>query len=410
MVKMKNLLKLIKNEIKRRKKKFADFGGDFNNYIRSSNKKIPLMVVIFNNYDSIYESNQFLYDDLPELVRDSERYGIVFIFTCNSLNSIHSKVSSSCNNVYTFKLKEASDYGSALGANVKITPRDIFGRGLLNNNGIHEFQSSRITDDDSKLTDFIANFINERNSVNSAKAKPIPLLPDIVRFNNIKDEISNIDRVPFGISKNDLDVVTFDFSENVGSFISSNRLNNMDNFVKSLIYVFSSIPNNILFVLDPMKLLNLDVNKFQNYFTNNFDDIIDKIIEYVQKLFESKQVIHGEIIIYGLNKFINSVKKDKLEELSKVLKSYEKISLIMLDDAGKIKNYLFDSWLSSIVSLSDGIWIGKGITDQNLFHLSTINKGMTIDLKNDMGYFINQGSTILCKMIDFISRDGEDGE
>ena len=408
--KFNNLLKLIRNEIKRRKKKFVNFGGDFNNYVNSNQGVEPLMIIIFNNYDSIYESYQSLYDDLPELVRDSERYGIIFIITCNSINSVNSKVSSNFNNIYTFKLKESSDYASVLGASTKIMPREIFGRGLLNNGGIHEFQTSYIVSPDDNISDFITKFVDEKNSINSVKAKSIPVLPDILRFNDIKDFIGDLHSVPFAISKNDLEILTFDFIENVGSIIASNRLNNMEKFVKSLLYVLANVKNNILFVFDPMKLLGLNNEQFKNYYVDNFDEILDNIIKYVQSLIDSKQLVSGSIVIYGLDKFISNIKKEKIEELSKLLKSYEKISLIMIDDSGKIKSYLFESWLTSITSLNDGIWIGKGISDQNVFHLSTINKGMTIEIKNNMGYYISQGSSTLCKMIDFISKDDEDGK
>ena len=401
---------MIRNEIKRRKKKFANFGGDFNNYLNTNQGVEPLMVIIFNNYDSIYESYQSLYDDLPELVRDSERYGIIFIITCNSVNSVNSKVSSNFNNVYTFKLKDSSDYGSVLGASTKIMPREIYGRGLLNNGGIHEFQSSYIVKPDDNLNDFINKFIDEKNSANSVKAKSIPVLPNVLRFNDIKDSIGDLHCVPFAISKNDLEILTFDFVENVGNIITSNRLNNTEIFIKSLLYVLANVKNNILFVFDPMKLLKLDSNQFRNYYVDKFEEIVDGIIKYVQNLIDSKQTINGSIVIYGLDKFVSNVKKDKIEELSKILKSYDKISLIMVDDSGKVKSYLFESWLTGITSLNDGIWIGKGIADQNFFHISTINKGMTVDLKNNMGYYISQGSTTLCKMIDFISKDDEDGK
>ena len=77
----------------------------------------------------------------------------------------------------------------------------------------------------------------------------------------------------------------------------------------------------------------------------------------------------------------------------------------MIDDVSKIKNYSFESWLTSIVNFNDGIWIGKGISDQNLFHLSVVNKLMTQDLKNDMGYYISEGSVTLCKFIDFFTEE-----
>ena len=99
-----------------------------------------------------------------------------------------------------------------------------------------------------------------------------------------------------------------------------------------------------------------------------------------------------------------------MEKLSELLKTYEHFYLIMLDDASKIKSYLYDSWVTSIINNTEGIWIGKGLSDQGVFRLSSITKQMSIDLKNNMGYYINEGSATLCKLIDFISKDDEDGK
>ena len=62
------------------------------------------------------------------------------------------------------------------------------------------------------------------------------------------------------------------------------------------------------------------------------------------------------------------------------------------------------------LSINDGIWVGKGMSDQGLFHLTTITRDMQKEYKNDMGYIINESSATLCKLIDFISKEGESDE
>ena len=405
-----NLLKLINNELKKRKKLFADFGGEYKYYNQNATKKVPVMVIIFNSYDSIYENNQNLYEILPDYVRDSERYGIVFIFTANTISSIHRKIAGSCKNIYAFKLKDSYDYNNILGAKTKTTPRDIFGRGLINNDGVHEFQVSKIVEDGNNLNAFLSNFVDEINKQNSSKARKIPLLPEIVRYNDIQSEISSIDSVPFGISKNDLDILTYDFTMRVGTFISSNKLKNTEKFVVSLLYLLLNSKLSSLIVIDPLKLLKLDEKYFKNYVINNIEEYIDNLINYIQNLKDNKKIVDGLVVIYGLDKFINIISKSKMEKLSELLKTYEHFYLIMLDDASKIKSYLYDSWVTSIINNTEGIWIGKGLSDQGVFRLSSITKQMSIDLKNNMGYYINEGSATLCKLIDFISKDDEDGK
>ena len=50
--KVSNLLKMLKTEIDKRKKLFVNYNGDFNFYNKKSTEKLPLFVVVLNNYES----------------------------------------------------------------------------------------------------------------------------------------------------------------------------------------------------------------------------------------------------------------------------------------------------------------------------------------------------------------------
>ena len=408
--KYSNLFKLIKTQLKNRKKLFADYGGEYQNYIKNSEKKLPLEVIIINNYDSIYESNPTIYEELPDLIRDSERYGIVYILTANAINSVQNKISQNCANVYAYKLKDVSDYTAVFGERVKSAPRDIAGRGLLRKDGVHEFQTASIVENKDDLNEFMINYINEQIQTGMPKAKPIPELPDKIDLGIIENEITTLKSVPIGISKKELEVCKVDYITNLGNIITSNKISNTTRFVKSLLIVFNKIPNNSLIVIDPMKSLNLNTKIYPNYFTNNMDETIDVIKNYIQKLKESNSNQTGVILIYGINKFILKLENSsKLSELTKLLKEYEKFGIIIVDDANKIKGYTFETWFTGMFTISEGIWVGRGLSDQNLLHLSSISKEMTQDYKNDMGYLVSESIGTLCKFIDIdLSENGDD--
>ena len=409
--KFNNLLKMLKEEIARRKKLFVDYGSEYINYIKATNAKLPIMVVIFNNYDSINESYQNLYEDLPELVRDSDRYGIVYIFTCNATNSINSKTSTNFNNAYAFKLKDAFDYSSIFNSKTKITPREINGRGVLRNNGVHEFQTAYLINEDEDLNDFLTEFIKEQKEKNQNKAKLIPVLPDIVRFDEIEASIEGLQNVPIGMSKKTLEIVRWNLINNVGNILSSNKLIYTSVFIKSLLMIFKKIVNNNIFIFDPMSILNIDSSIYKNYYNSNIDEVVGNVIDSVQKMIDEKQNTEGVIVIFGLNKFLNSLNDHSMDDLSKVLKKYEKIPLIMVEEVNKFKSYLYESWLTSIINASDGVWVGKGVADQSLIRISGFSKELTQELPNNMGIFISEGSYQVTKLIDLISKeDDTDGK
>lgn len=402
--KFNNLLKLIQNQIKQRKKIFSEYGGEYKNYIKTN--KLPILAVILNNYDSILESNKNFYDEVPDLVRDSERYGIVFIVTCNTVSSVPNKVSSSFSNVYSYKLKDPGDYMSVFGSKTRVSLRDTLGRGFVKDSSVHEFQTASIVSDVDKLPEYIDGFVKYQKSVNKYIPVSIPTLPDNVRLDNVSSKIDNIRNIPVGISKESLEINTFDFLQDLGSIISSNRLQNTEYFVKSLITILKTTKNVELFVIDPMNNLKYSKDELNNYFVNDLDSVINKFIEYFDRLINDKIKVNGLIIIYGIGKFIDKIEnKPNFEKVVSKIKEYENIGMLIIDDSQKIKNYLFDAWFKNIFNVNNGIWIGKGITDQSLFHVTAINKEMTKEIPNNMGYIINESSVNLCKLIDFYTKD-----
>ena len=96
------------------------------------------------------------------------------------------------------------------------------------------------------------------------------------------------------------------------------------------------------------------------------------------------------------------------EKLVKLLKQYEKISLVLVETPIKMRDLTYESWYSGVFDNHEGIWVGKGVGDQNLITLSNVTKEMSMEYKNDMGYIVTEGIGILCKLLDYYSRGEED--
>lgn len=407
--KYNNLLKLLFEEMPRRKKLFANYGGEYLSYIKNSQKTLPIIAVIINNFDAFNASNPNAYDVLPELVRDSARYGIVYIFTGSATNSVSSRISQNFANIYAYKLKDSSDYGYLFNSKSRLVPRNIDGRGILNNGNLHEFQTASIVEDNETLNSFMLEYVNYQNQINTIKAPQIPHLPKIVRLDDIKSAITTLKAVPVGIEKNTLNIHTIDYTAAPGNLISSTKLENMFKFTNSLLYTIKQIPSITTIIIDPSKLLNLDKNYYQNYYTEEMKKIIDGLNEQLEKLIESKSTTEGIILIYNLNKFITSIEdKKKIEPFFKNIKKYEKISVIAVEETKKLKDFQYEAWFTNIFGSGNGLWIGKGISDQSIIKTSSYSKELQVNYKNDMGFSVIDGDAILVRYIDFISKDEEE--
>ncbi len=404
--KYNNLLKMLKEEMANRKKLFIDYGGEYKSYIKNSENKLPLVVVIINNYDSINESNPNAYDEFPDLVRDSDRYGIIYVFAANTISSINSKISQNLKNIYAFKLKDQYEYAALFGMRNKIMPRDLLGRGLINNDGIHEFQSAKILEDEIQLNDYLQNFVNKQKEINKINAKRIPILPDVVKFADIENEIKDLSNVPVGISKDELEIAHLDLTSNMGTVISSNRLANTKTFVESFLQILNEFKDVTLLIFDPKKELELDKNVFRNYYAENIDAYTDKIMNYLKN--NERKVL---ILFYNFNNYIDKLSDlKKFDNFTNVIRKNENINIVVVDDYLKLKALQFADWFRVLFNLSDGLWIGKGVSEQTLFHISAVNKEMLQNFKNNMGYLIAENRATLCKLIDFQFDDEGDKE
>ncbi len=407
--KFNNLLKLIFEETRNRKKLFVDYGGDYENYIKNSGQTLPLMVVFMNNYDAIYEDHQELYDIGPELFRDSVRYGIVYVITLNSIRSMSGKISENFPMRYALKQKETSAYEEILGAKTRQVPSDRQGRGMINNEGIHEFQTAFLTQDEADLSKFILKFCEEQAAKTQTRAKKIPVLPDKVSMEDIAPALKDLSAVPIGIMKDTLDIFTMNLVDNIGGMVTANKINNIKKFIISYIKVLRKIGIGTI-LIDGVKDLAEVKTEVANYFDENLGENLDKIIAVIEKNIEENTELKAAVIIYGVDKFISKVEDNaKVEDLFNKLKKYEKVPIILAEDVNKIRNFQFDNWYKVLYSNPEGLWIGTGAADQTLLKLSGYNKELTGEFPNNIGFYISEGIAKTVKLIE-LDETEESGE
>jgi hypothetical protein len=86
--------------------------------------------------------------------------------------------------------------------------------------------------------------------------------------------------------------------------------------------------------------------------------------------------------VYNLTTFVNKLSEpSKLSDLVKAVKASENSGILVFDDHAKLKSLQFEEWFKNAFNLSDGLWIGKGLSEQSLFRLATLTKEMSKDMR-----------------------------
>ena len=203
--KIENFFYVIKQEIEKRKKIVSDAVDD------TVLNQFPMILIIFNNYEVFKDNYEKYEDELFNVTRDSIKYKINYVFTVSAVNLIRYRLQQNFKIKIALQLNNESDYRSVLESARKIKPSHIYGRGLVEINDItYEFQTPHICDKDMINRQLGVTF-NELNKLEKTNAKAIPLLPKIVKVENVVGYMRDLSKVPIGISKLDLKVETYDF-------------------------------------------------------------------------------------------------------------------------------------------------------------------------------------------------------
>ncbi len=409
--KIENLFKMMNSIMDERKKIFADYNGSFKFYNEHSNKKVPLITIIINNYDVFTESYDYE-EDFIQLSREGEKYGIVFIIAANSTNAVRYRIRQNFKQNLVLQFNDSSDYSDVLQARTKKEPSKSLGRGLVELDSIYEFQTAYAYHEEC-MSEFIKVVSQRLRKICKTYAVKIPVLPDEVTIENVEEKIGDLSTLPIGIKKDNLDIATFDFSEDSISLISANDVSSYKTFFIQLIKLFSKIPYQNVVVIDANKTLTSE-DITRNYINTKFDSIAEVIINNFAKekeLYENnndnEEILNDfsktTYLIFGIANFFSKISEEHKKSITNVLLNNKEIDVdhfVIIENAEKLKSFTYDDWYKNSIDSSQGIWLGNGISDQYVIKLGTAPRELREEIPDNFGYIVKNGKASLVKLVE----------
>lgn len=417
--KITTLMKLIRKKINERKKLFSEYNGSYEYYCKNSGKSVPTIITIINGFESFNEMYPEFADELVLLTREGQKYGILFVMTVSATNNIRMKVSQNFNEKLMLQMNDEFDYRQILGR-TELLPNKISGRGLVKRGSIYEFQSAYPADL-ADLSSFVTEKINMLNASTTKRAQKIPTLPEKVTTSFVSSEFDGLSKVPIGVGKEDLNVLTVDVKNNPSLLISAQRIANTSKFIAPFIYELATVKDTAVYVVDAERIVDDNIPNAK-YFSSGFDKVFEsfkKIIDdfndiYVKSGYDSDSLSsYGDmvIVITGINK-IKTILGSEFDALVGqpmiASKKLSKISYVLVETFDNLKKLEYDLWYKDIVNSTRGIWIGNGLAEQSIFKLFASARTISNNIPNNFGYSIVSGMPTLFKYIE--SYDAEDDE
>jgi hypothetical protein len=359
---------------------------------------------IINNLSAVVDSYPDFIDELIPTVRDCERYGINTIVT-NPTGNLHARFTQFFQTRYALHLQDTDDYDLTLDLRIRNKPKDNPGRGFCSQEDVaHEFQTSRVCKPEDDIVKYLDNIATLLKQNNKTVAPRIPMLPDKVTLDVVENEITTINSVPIGVYRNSLKIVKYDFMYNKSTAVASNKLENMNSFIDSLMEVFLRMPGIAIFVVDPLKKVpELATKTYNNRKIDYFDDP-EKYKEAFAKFaviaknpnFNKFKIVY---VMYGMDKIKSLVDISAIDNLFSEIKKSDNCTSIIFDTAANIKNADYDNWYSMVKNNTDGIWIGKGFDEQSAIRVSKVTRDMSKDRPLNYGYVVQESAAELVKYI-----------
>ena len=396
--KINRLFEMLQKEIKIRTSILSDYNGDYNLYINTNGKVMPMIVIMINNYETFQGNYEDKYEDvLLTLSREGTKCGIVFIITASSYNSLRYRLTQNFVQKIALLLNNQDEYYSIFEGIGKKRPANIFGRGLVKLEDIYEFQTARICEPE-KWNTYIKETNERLNKENKMKAKGIPVLPKRVTLEHVKKALKGLNSIPIGINKNNLEICTYNFKKR---FINMVTAKNIDIAAEFMLHIIEEINQ-----LNGVKLVTFDAERiFQT--ESNIDEEYKKFVEEL----ETPKTENTICVILGLDRFINEIegKEKNFYEMLKTAEKLENYCFIIVDNFIKLKRREYDEWYKNFVNNDSGIWVGNGIADQYLISVVIKNRNLANNCGDSFGHVIEREIATEVKLLGMKDR-GEDDE
>ena len=190
--KVKNLFKLLSEEVTRRKKRLADAGvSSFASYLESGKRDLPQIILLVDNLGLLRELYLMDSDPLLPICREGISVGISVVATNVQTSGIGYKYLSNFDVKMAFHCNEAADYSTLFG-NSRLSPLNTPGRCMISID--KEVFESHIYlafegEKEFQRVEKVRSFVQEMNASNrTTQAKRIPSIPEVLTMQYMHTE------------------------------------------------------------------------------------------------------------------------------------------------------------------------------------------------------------------------------
>lgn len=425
--KVSNLFKLLQTEVEKRKKRFADFGGDYASYVKATGEKLPSIVVAINNFAAFTEIYEEKEAAVSFLSREGTKYGIYFVLTALGTNAVRFRLLQNFKQLITLQLNDESDYSTVVGKTDGLFPSKYKGRGLVKKDEVYEFQIATITDEELPFAFIQQECKKLEMAWKGHAAKKIPILPEVVDFEFLAEYVGPEPglTIPIGVEKNSLHVHYYPFGQSYLSMILSAG-GDHESFTHDLSVFMAQTCGLDVTILDAQQSFSGKKNAACTYYGTvkeweaAIDDLFELVVyrnntykEALEQGFDPEPFAQKVIVINSIVSLKNALSGQSAEKLALLLEKGEakyNVTIVFAEQAKNLSGVSYDKWFKRHMNPGDGIWVGSGITEQYQLKPSKTSAELREEMPADFGFSLQKGKCVKVKLVNAEKENDDNDE
>lgn len=296
MEKLRKFIKLMQEEIKSRKRTFAEASAmNFTMYNRIAENKLPAVFLFIDNYDVIKELEIDLEAAITQFTRDGVSLGIYVVITATRTGAVRYSIQNNFKNKIALFLYEESDVQAVVGR-TQIPLNEIKGRGFLKLENVNQIQLYTIADSSDLVAymEAVRTYIQEISRHYTGKTpKAIPVLPEELSVADLRSygEAVSDHLVPVGLETEQVELKYMDLNQ-YRQIIVGPAKSGKTNLLKVLLYnIQKTVP---VYLVDSQASELITFQSQENVTYINNGEGIRRLQEEMQALINQRKKLYEE--------------------------------------------------------------------------------------------------------------------
>ena len=400
--KLKNLLRLLSEEISRRRGLLQDAGTDFAGYVKAGRGPLPAIVVAINNYAPFREQYDVHEDALAGLIRDGQRYGVHFVVTAAMCGDMRYNMAQLFAQNYVLQMNNTDDYTMLLGRTDGLLPAKYPGRGMTRRDGkLYEFQCAALSEGDP--FGFAERFSDELSaSWHGVQAMPVPVLPERVDAQQLLRYARSDGQLvlPVGIDTGTLKPAFWNLEERYISLCLSEG-GGQDAFADAVAKLVKACCPHEVFRMEPDPAKPSATAEGARWL---YDTVLERNNAYKDAIARGKAAPEFKkalCILRSAGEIFRMLSEEDAERFRLALEKGAApygLRILLMDTPNALKQYLHAPWFKQHLSGRDGLYIGDGFSSQILLTSSKVGSELARDIGSDHGWLLTGGKPKLIKL------------